>query len=314
MPSQGAAASNTPSAVDVTAVVVTHNRPDDLKAVIRALLAQSRVPDRILVMDNASQPPAHVVLGSHPRVEIHRSDVNCGGAGGFAWGMAQALVRPSIWVWLMDDDAVPDREALRQLLVASEAPLLKHKPIASLGAAVYEFGDIALTHRRTFSPSWGWEAPVARARYGMGPQRIDTTSFVGCLIATEAIRAVGLPNDQLFLSYDDTEYALRLSRSGRQNWLVPASKIDHRRQPGGRLSRTAFGPRHYYNIRNRIVVCRQYSQHAVVSGLIATLMGVALWVRSGGGQAGRRASFKRLVVALIDGWGGRLGTLIPPSR
>ena len=43
---------------------------------------------------------------------------NYGGAGGFAYGMAQALAHGADLIWLMDDDTVPEPGALEALLQA----------------------------------------------------------------------------------------------------------------------------------------------------------------------------------------------------
>ena len=77
----------------ITAVVVTHNRPDELRLVIRALQAQTFPLARVLVVDNASPLPAVDVLAGFSDVEIIRNDNNTGGAGGFAFALDTAFVR-----------------------------------------------------------------------------------------------------------------------------------------------------------------------------------------------------------------------------
>jgi GT2 family glycosyltransferase len=293
--------------IRVVAVVVTHNRPDELRLVVRALQGQVRAPERILVLDNASTVSASNILANFPCVEIIRSEVNSGGAGGFAFGIEGALVHSPEWLWLMDDDAIPRPDALERLL--EQLPSLEEKTnqIGALYCAVYEFGKLAPMHRRRFSMSFGWEQFVSLEQYSAGPVQIDTGSFVGCLLSAKAARVVDLPNAEFFLAYDDTEYSLRLANAGYSNWLIPASKIDHLRSASARLRSSPFGLKHFYNIRNRIAVVLQYARWKTPAVCLAILWGVVIWIGCGGARHSK--SIRLLFRAINGGLRGKLGKL-----
>jgi GT2 family glycosyltransferase len=287
----------------VAAVVVTYNRPIELRKVILALEKQSRPLDKIIVLDNACEVPAVATLSSFEKIEVIRSSVNNGGAGGFALGLEAALQYSPDWIWLMDDDAVPRNEALAELLNA--IPKVPGRA-GVLCSSVYEDGELALIHRRSYSPVLVHEVSVARSYYGQDLTEIDTGSFVGFMVRSEAVRQIGLPDRDFFLAYDDTEYSLRLIRNGWRNWLVPSSKIDHLRTTQSRLRTSLFGPKHYFNIRNRIVVALRYGKSPMLAGAVATFFGVGLWLVCGGFRAKGGPLFTR---AVRDGWRGRLGPL-----
>lgn len=286
---------------DVTAVVVTHNRPQELRQVIDGLLSQSVAPQTILVVDNASPLPAAQVLTGVLGVDVIRSEINTGGAGGFAFALRSALSQHCGWVWLMDDDAVPRPDALAALVAAAaELPA----QAGALCSAVYEFGALAPTHRRSYGRWLGWERPLPARAYAGQSVPIDAGSFVGFMVRAQAARDVALPDAAFFLAYDDTEYSLRLQKSGWSVHLVPASGIDHLRTAESRLSTSTFGAKHFYNIRNRIYVARRYSRLGVPG---AVLMGMAVWLvaRSSLNMRALRL-FGR---AVADGYQGRLGKL-----
>lgn len=287
----------------VAAVVVTHGRPQELQWVVAALQAQSRPPDTIIVFDNASPVAAADVLKqSAGAIEVLRSEMNLGGAGGFAAGLQYALDRGVEWVWLMDDDAVPEPEALAALLAA--LPGLPERT-GALCSAVREYGALAVQHRRRFNRWIGTEHPVSMARYTDSWVEIDTGSFVGFLVSARAAREVGLPSEDFFLAYDDTDYSLRLREAGWRLWLVPASVVNHLRTAVSRLRSSRFGPKHYFNIRNRIVVKRRHAKFAAV-GLVAAMgFGVLLWLATRGWR--RPGSLRVLARAITDGIYGRLG-------
>jgi len=88
-------------------------------------------------------------------------------------------------------------------------------------------------------------------------------------------------------------------------WLIPASVIVHKRSKGNRLRSTPFGPKHYYNVRNRIVVKRAYTQLSSLGAALGAMFGIALWLCSPGKF--KPAARRTLLGALSDGYADRLG-------
>lgn len=288
---------------NVTAVVVTFNRPKELQMVVEALLNQSVVPTSILVVDNAGPNPAQNVLAPHPILSISRLSQNTGGAGGFAHGINEALKGKADWIWLMDDDAIPRKNALKSLL--DEVSVSDDKTGALCGS-VYEYGDIALAHRRKINYLFGFEHQLPKSAY-QSVVEIQTGSFVGFFARATAAREVGLPDVDYFLAYDDTEYSMRLQKHGWHLKLVPGSEIDHLRPQGSRLRHGEFTLKHFYNVRNRIATMRKYCVWTTVASAWATLIGLVIWFRSE--KCFSEASRRLFVKALLDGWAGRLGKI-----
>jgi GT2 family glycosyltransferase len=288
--------------VRIAAVVVTHHRPELLPQALAALHLQTRRLDAIYVVDNACGAAGTAGLGGPNGVTILRPDFNLGGAGGFALGMTRAFEAGHDWIWLLDDDALARPDALARLLDALDGPA---EGAAALCGTVREFGDIALPHRRRYHLATGLERPLPRRAYDGPPCRTGTASFVGLLVSATAIAQAGLPEPALFLSYDDTEYSLRLGHAGLPIWLVPASVVEHLRERRSRLRAGPFGCRHYFTIRNRIAVARGYADLRVTATGVALLFALALWLASGG--AFQRGALRILLRAIRDGVRGRLG-------
>jgi rhamnopyranosyl-N-acetylglucosaminyl-diphospho-decaprenol beta-1,3/1,4-galactofuranosyltransferase len=291
------------TSVRIAVVVVTRDRPALLQQALAALRLQSRQPDAIYVVDNASIDDSAVQLGRAAGAIVLRLETNLGGAGGFARGMAEAFGAGYDWIWLLDDDAIARPDALARLLDALSGPA------AGAGAvcgAVWEFGDAALRHRRRFHRHTGIERPLPRRVYENGPCRTDTASFVGFLVSSTAIARAGLPERSFFLAYDDTEYTLRLGRAGLPVWLVPGSVVEHLREPRARLRAGPFGSKHYFTVRNRIAVARRYASLPFIAGASAVAFGVALWLLCLCRHPSH-SGWRILLRAVLDGWHGRLG-------
>ncbi len=290
------------TAFRVIAVVVTYDRPDELRQVIAALQAQTRRPDHLIVFDNGGPIRARSQL-DYPGIEVVESGVNLGGAGGFARGLALALLRGADWVWLMDDDAIPEPTALAALLT-----ILPNLPAnaGALCSGVKEQGCWARRHRRYLNRLTGWERSLSSHVYEREAVEIDTGSFVGFLVSAAAVRQAGLPNVNFFLAYDDTDYSLRLQDAGWRLWLVPGSVIQHLKHPDSRLHRSRFAGKHYYNIRNRLIVKRCYSHWRWAATVESLLYALLLW----GVSAGWRSftGWTALWRATRDGLAVRWGT------
>ncbi|MBY4694055.1 glycosyltransferase [Burkholderia latens] len=275
--------------MNISAVVVTRDRPGLLEQTLDALAAQSYPLASIIVVDNASGDDTRVLLAARKGIVVHRLDVNTGGAGGFAVGVHLGMEAGADWIWLLDDDAVPHVDALEHLVSAMPAA---GERVGVLCSAVHEFGGIALQHRRYFHAETLREPSVPLSAYDQNIVLVDTASFVGFLLNTRAAEAGGIPNSSFFLAYDDTEYSLRLSNAGWRVWLVPKSLIDHKRGPQGRLRHGPFSVKHYYNLRNQLAVKRRYGKAAswrlavpiALFGMIALrdcrLSSLRLWYRA----------------------------------
>ena len=70
--------------MSITAVVVTWNRCELLRECLDGVLAQKPAPERVIVVDNASDDATPELLAASPyaeRVEVIRTHENLGGAG-----------------------------------------------------------------------------------------------------------------------------------------------------------------------------------------------------------------------------------------
>ena len=108
------------TAPTVCAIVVTYNRRELLVECLEKLQAQTRPPDRILVVDNASTDDTLELLSKREGVDVLALDTNGGGAGGFEAGLREARRAGHDWYWLLDDDTFAEPDCLEQLLAGVE--------------------------------------------------------------------------------------------------------------------------------------------------------------------------------------------------
>ncbi len=189
----------------VAAVVVTYNRKDYLVRCVQALLRQTSPVD-VLIVDNASTDGTADVLQPFlcDRVHYHNTGENLGGAGGFQYGARLAVQAGYDLLWLMDDDCIPEPDALSALL-AADGELDGNYGFLS-GMAYWKDGSLCnMNVQKT-----GIKSKIEDLSSPLVP--VIMATFVSVLIPAERVREVGLPIKEFFIWSDDLEYTRRLSR------------------------------------------------------------------------------------------------------
>ncbi|MFP3962605.1 glycosyltransferase [Actinomadura fulvescens] len=236
----------------VLAVVVTFNRRDLLTESLTALRAQTRRPDKIIVVDNDSgDGTAGLVRTAFPDTDLVCLRRNVGGAGGFAAGIARALADGADLVWLLDDDTVPEKGALAALLSAREkagsAPGGETPALIASRVVWTDGRDHPMNTPRAKPGASKAERDAARAAGGVP---IRSASFVSVLVEAAVIRERGLPVADYFLWNDDFEFTTRMLR-GRRGLLCDHSVVVHKTKVFGSTD-VDPGERFYFEVRNKI--------------------------------------------------------------
>src|SRR5947207_10072554 len=248
----------------VAAVVVTYNRRDLLLEALAAVYAQSRTPDAVIVVDNASTDgTAAAVRAYYPAAVLAGLARNTGGAGGFACGMALALADGADLIWLMDDDTVPEPGALAALLDARDRMAAQTRGAARPHGAQPAAGrppalvasQVLWTDGREHPMNTPRRKPFAAraermAAAAVGCVPIRSASFVSILVDAAECRRRGLPRADYFLWNDDFEFTTRLLR-GNTGLLCPASIVVHKTKTFGSTD-VDPGDRFFYEVRNKV--------------------------------------------------------------
>jgi rhamnopyranosyl-N-acetylglucosaminyl-diphospho-decaprenol beta-1,3/1,4-galactofuranosyltransferase len=275
----------------VAVVVVTFNRADLLGRMLDGLAAQSRAPDAVFVVDNASADHTRDVLAHHhgaglPLRVTHSPD-NLGGAGGFHLGLQQAHEAGFDRIWLMDDDVVPAPDCLEVLMAQDEACLMAVREDTSGRLVEKAATRFDLRNPLAIKPKTGMVETDYGTRAAM-PERVglENVAFEGFLVRREVVDRIGLPDPGYFIFYDDVDFALRARRAGYRIWgvrdavLVRQLDFDQQHDLGSWKG--------FYMYRNLFAVHLRYGENPLVRAkpwLIAFVVVLLSPLRGGRGEA-----------------------------
>ncbi len=273
----------------VAVVIVTYNRADLLTRTLAGLAAQTRRPDAVIVVDNASTDHTQQVLAAvnDLPLQVVTSPENTGGAGGFHLGMRTAHEQGFDRIWLMDDDVVPAAECLAVLMAHDGACLMAVRE--DLAGRLVEKSALRFDLRNPLAvrPKTASVDSTYADRAAMPAEvALENVAFEGFLVKREVVDAIGFPDPTFFIFYDDVDFAIRARRAGfpvlglRDAVLVRQLDFDQQHSLD-----TWKG---FYMYRNLFVVHRRYGENALVrfKPWLITLMVILLSpLRGGRGEA-----------------------------
>lgn len=188
------------------AVVVTYNRKALLQECLESLLGQIDASlDIILVDNNSSDGTEKLEVIKNPRIQYFRLERNIGGAGGFNYGIKKAVEFGYRYIWIMDDDTIPEADALAALVSARK---LLEDDFGFLSSYVKWTNGEFCKMNATFPYDW-WVESEKYLKDGL--LRIISASFVSLYVKADVVKKVGLPIKDFFIWGDDIEFTTRIT-------------------------------------------------------------------------------------------------------
>ena len=312
--------------MQIAAVVVTYNRKKLLGECLDAIRNQSHCPDALYIVDNHSTDETYEFLvdrgfivpsgesgsptnllgvsGRSMKVYYLRLPENSGSAGGFHDGLQRAAADGYQWFWIMDDDTLPTPEALA-VLVKKKGDL-EHsgaKPFILNSLVVANNGQDddslafplqEITRRGYPKPHvYHWRLSEVQDQVQDGLYRW-VCPFNGMFFPAEVVREIGLPNPDLFIWGDESDFLWRIAKRF-DIYTAVDSRVLH-----PQCRQMNFNWKRYYQIRNAFVVNRHFSL-TILRDLKLIVTSLMAGLRHG------RGGLVLVLRAIKDGLTGNLG-------
>lgn len=326
----------------VCVLTVTYgNRWQFLQQVLLRVLSFAELV-QVVIVNNASD---YSVLKEVSTLDDNRLQVidnveNKGSAGGYKQGIefVHRFVEAD-FVWLLDDDNLPDENSLTILLRkwpeipgGNDEKVLfclrtDRKPHVKIAQGENPFryylvpdNFLGFSVMRVFYNRFlKFQDHFAGEKLFKNQVKIPYVPYGGLLLHQEMIDKIGYPNEAFFLYVDDSEYSYRITAKGGSIWLVPESKIvDVDQSQGINYQRKIFASallnqwnfRIYYHVRNRL---HFYSPITIKN---RWLFNFNKWLFLSGLKvisilSKKQNEYKKLLKAVDDGLAGNLGQADP---
>ncbi len=259
----------------------------------------------VIVVDNGSDGNDAEILekkyGNY--VRVIRNEKNLGFCGGNNAGIKKAIENDSVYVLLLNNDAVVEPNFLDELVTVAESD----KKIGIVGSVICDYYS-----KKTIFTNSKLDSKL-KLGFNLDYLNSDNEWWVsdGVSGASEMIRVKIVENngcfldEKIFLYCDEIDICKRVKKAGYKIIVAGKSKIYHKegRATGGALSETTV----YYVIRNRIYLAKKLltSKEKIffwISFIPARVYRMIQWVLTGKLNLVRISFF-----AFFDGIHGNMG-------
>jgi GT2 family glycosyltransferase len=241
----------------VAIIVLNWNGRDDTVACVESLRGSNYQNAKVLIVDNGSTDDSVAEFARRfPDLRCIQNGENRGFAEGNNVGMRAALAEGADYVFLLNNDATIEPEALDRLVAAAEA-----QPDVGIVGPKILYRD----EPRRIWYAGGTISPLGRMGHE-GWNRIDEgqwdapreTGYVtGCafLVKRAVLVKVGLFAPEYFLLFEEADLCVRARREGFRCWVEPRAIVRHKVSSSfGGLSPQYY----YYFMRNYLLFQRRH--------------------------------------------------------
>lgn len=230
----------------VLVLVVTYNRLNDLKVCFDALQKQTYKTFDILVVNNGSTD------GTKEWIENKKSELlsihqeNLGGAGGFYAGMKYMYENGYDWLLMMDDDGIPDKDELKNLLEGYEQVAKSEGREVIVNALV---ADKEMPTRTSFLWARGSKRSTDINTLQKEFYFNDIHPFNGTLIRRSIIEKIGFIKKEMFIWGDEEEYMARARHNDIGTCTITTAIHYHPKEKGKKGYLLPFWKKYYILVK-----------------------------------------------------------------
>jgi GT2 family glycosyltransferase len=288
----------------VAAVTIMYG--DRWKYLSKVVEAAMRDPfiTHMVIVDNGAAHKGQIREGVRiygDKVTVLETGRNLGSAGGFAVGLEHARGLDVDFIFVLDDDSVPEEGSVQAFMDILK--LFPDKKVVLSGSRYDVLDNKEYFYmpsipddrpRGTFFEVFSWRKVLhflkllfrVKKKHRRGPfiPIIPTEGFIygGAFLPIEAVRTAPLPDRTLFLYGDDVEYSWNIKKLGYVSYLCTVPRIHDIDLTFGESDSHIFGQfdpqtapfKVYYRLRNMVRLSRKHTRQ----GRVSLFLNIIIWV------------------------------------
>lgn len=300
---------------------------------------------KVFIVDNNSKENSKIKLqqleeNNKDKISVIYLDENIGSSGGYKIGLQKITTNEDCdFIWLLDDDNVPQNNSLNELKIfwnslnindkSSNVSLLSFRKDREVyrEAILKNYPNLVLGEKNSFLGFHLSNLPhkiidffiAKKSKKKSIPSDILNSGLVtvapygGMFFNKKLIANIGYPNEKFFLYADDHEWSYRITKNNGSIYLVLSSELTDidtswniKKDRKTIFSNIANGNhfRIYYSVRNRVFFERTHlvNNHFIYKLNILVFKGLLLLI---GGV--KKSTLKIFNASIKDGIEGKLG-------
>lgn len=211
----------------VYVVIPNWNGAERIRLCLDSLQAQTEAHQTIVVDNGSVDSSVKIIEEDYPDVILIKNSKNRGFAGGVNAGIRMAIERDAEYVALLNNDAVADKDWLKNLVKFLDA-----NPKA--GIATSKICDGKKTHLDSTGDLYTiWGLPYPRGRGEEFSAKYDKDVWVfgasggASIYRVKMLEQVGLFDEDFFAYYEDVDISFRAQLAGWKIGFVPSAEVYH---------------------------------------------------------------------------------------
>jgi len=212
---------------------------------------------KVIVLDNHSTDSSvSAIHQAFPDVQIIHLIENLGYAGNNNVGVEEAIKQGADWVFVLNEDTILDPECLTELVKVGESD----PKIGIVGPMVYHHNEPDVIQSAGGMLGKYWQSQhlgqneLDRGQF-QSPHPVEWISGCAILVRRAAIEQAGMLDASFFIYWEETEWCIRVARSGWQIVHVPEAKMWHKGVQRDYQPKPSFT---YYGTRNHLLTLSKH--------------------------------------------------------
>ena len=250
----------------ILALIVTHNRLNDLKICINNINNQTIKPNSLLVINNASNDGTYEYLLQNNINSINLE--NNGSAGGWNAGIKYSINNKFKYIWMMDDDGYPDPQALENLISNYK------EEFSCLSSLVIDKDNhknlaipLPILNKNELPIIFSFKRKLKKLSdlNQKHPYYNFANFFNGALINVSSIKKIGNINKEFFIYGEEVDFFHRLRSQGKVYTYI------HSYHYHPSINKKWTRVKIYYYLKNSIYLNFKYYDFSILRSLLNIL-------------------------------------------